>query len=77
VTRGGAGNTTTFIVPVLDNPPESVTRTVKTLVPASGESGIPVKFPLLAKLSQGGPPTLPNVIASPLGSLAWAARLAE
>src|SRR5712691_8877254 len=77
MTMGGAGTTTKFIVAVPNNPPGSVARTVKVLGPASGERGMPDKLPLPDTLSQAGPLTLPKLIASPLGSVALVARVAE
>src|SRR5881394_608823 len=77
MTMGVAGKITTCIVAVSNNPPASAARTVNPFVPASTESGVPVRPPLLATLSHAGPPTLLNVIGSPLGSLALVARVAE
>ena len=69
VMMAAAGSTLKFIVAVLERPPGSLTRTRNTLVPASGENGVPVQLPLAARLNQAGPLTLVNVMLSPLGSV--------
>src|SRR4051812_40606471 len=72
-----AGSTLKFIVAVLKRPLGSLTRTRNTLVPASGEKGVPLQLPLAARLNQVGPLSLVKVMPSPFGSLAKPAMETE
>src|SRR5580765_3264849 len=56
---GGAGVTTNRMLALAARPPGSVALTVKMLVPAFGESGVPESAPFPATASHEGPLTLP------------------
>src|ERR1051326_3840545 len=55
---GAAGVTTSRMVALAERPPGSVALTVKMLVPAFGESGVPESAPFPATASHEGPLTL-------------------
>ena len=67
--------TTIVSVAVLIRLPVSMARTVKLLVPTSGDKGVPDNRPALLTPSQPGPPVLAKVKKSSFGSDALSAMV--